>query len=104
MQTQTPSAHVCTPRPERRNKPRNYGRVVAGDGRDPLTGAPATRNYQAEWHALTFAPQEVQARDQLAAMLDKASFNSPEYLALVYATAVLTLKVEDRRKAQGGAA
>lgn len=105
MQTQpTPSAHVCTPRPERRNKPRNYGRVVAGDGSDPLTGTTPKRDHHAEWNALPFTQQEVQARDQLLAMMDRTAWNSPEALALSYAVAVLTIKIEDRHKVQGGAA
>lgn len=63
------SAHVCTPSHERRYKPRNYGAVVAVDGRDHLTArraAPKTRapklpfpplpeadkvGYGAFWHA-----------------------------------------------------
>ncbi len=100
----TPSAHVCTPRPERRTKPRNYGRVIAGDGIDPLTGATPKRDHHTEWNALPFAQQEVQARDQLLAMLDRAAWNSPEALALSHAAAVLTVKINERVKAQGGAA
>ncbi len=93
----SPSAHVCTPRPERRHKPRNYGSVIAGDGSDPLTSS-AKRDHHAEWAALTFAQQEVQAREQLVAMLDRTPWNSPEYTALSYAAAVLTLAIRDRSK------
>ena len=103
MQSHPPSAHVCTPRPERRHKPRNYGSVIAGDGSDPLTGTAPKRNHQAEWAALTFAQQEVKARDQLVAMLDRTPWNSPEYTALSYAAAVLTLAIRDRSKVEGGA-
>jgi hypothetical protein len=97
-----PSAHACTPRPERRHKPRNYGRVIAGDGSDPLTSS-AKRDHRAEWNALNSAQKEVQARDQLVAMRDRTPWNSPELMALSYAVAVLTVKIEGRQRAEGGA-
>lgn len=97
-----PSAHVCTPRPERRHKPRNYGSVIAGDGSDPLTSS-AKRDHRAEWNALNSAQKEVQARDQLVAMRDRTPWNSPELMALSYAVAVLTLAIESRSKPEGGA-
>lgn len=62
------------------------------------------RNHHAEWLALNFAQQEAQARDLIMAMLDSTPWNSPEFLALSHAAAVLTVQQQQRRQAQGGAA
>lgn len=105
----TPSAHVCTPRPERRTKPRNYGHVIAGDGSNLLTGA-TPPSPPAAWESLSFAQREVRARDQLRSILNRLHYNGDDVLALTFALASLNISIEDRAarvravQRQGGAA